>query len=102
MLRFFKKDTGEVDYKQLIKQGAIVLDVRSKKEFEGGHVAGAVNIPLETLSSDLGKFGDKDVYIVTCCASGGRSSMAKSILHSAGYNNIHNGGGWHSLQSKLQ
>lgn len=96
---FGKKE--EVNYKELIKQGAVVLDVRSKEEFEGGHVKGALNIPLDTLSSNLKKIGDKDTYIITCCMSGGRSSVAKNILHSAGYDNVHNGGGWHSLQNKL-
>jgi rhodanese-related sulfurtransferase len=101
MLGFFKKKE-EVDYKELIKQGAVILDVRSKEEFEGGHVKGALNIPLGTLPSNFKKVGDKDTYIITCCMSGGRSTMAKDILHKAGYDNVHNGGGWHSLQSKLQ
>lgn len=101
MLGLFKK-REDVDYKELIKQGAVILDVRSKEEFEGGHVKGALNIPLDTLSSNFKKIGDKDTYIITCCMSGGRSTMAKDILHKAGYDNVHNGGGWHSLQSKLQ
>jgi phage shock protein E len=101
MLGFFKKKE-DLDYKELIKQGAVILDVRSKEEFKGGHVKGAINIPLDTLSSDIKKIGNKDTYIITCCLSGGRSSMAKNILHTVGYDNVHNGGGWHSLQSKLQ
>lgn len=96
---FSKKE--EVDYKELIKQGAIVLDVRSKEEFEGGHVKGALNIPVDVLSSNLKKLGNKDTYIIACCASGSRSGMAKNILRAAGYDNVHNGGGWHSLQNKL-
>jgi rhodanese-related sulfurtransferase len=101
MLGLFTKKE-DVDYKELIKQGAVILDVRSKEEFEGGHVKGALNIPLDTLSSNFKRIGDKDTYIITCCMSGGRSAMAKDILHKAGYDNVHNGGGWHSLQSKLQ
>ena len=96
---FGKKE--ETNYKDLIKQGAIVLDVRSKEEFAGGHVKGALNIPVDVLASNLAKIGGKETYIITCCMSGGRSSMAKNILHAAGYDNVHNGGGWHSLQSKL-
>jgi rhodanese-related sulfurtransferase len=96
---FGKKE--EVNYKELINKGAIVLDVRSKEEFAGGHVKGAINIPVDMLSLNIKKLGGKDTYIITCCMSGGRSSMAKSILHAAGYNNVHNGGGWQLLQSKL-
>ena len=101
MLELFKKKEV-VDYKELIKQGAIVLDVRSKEEFESGHVKGAINIPLDVLSSHSKKIGDKNTHIITCCMSGGRSSMAKNILHKEGYDNVYNGGGWHTLQSKLQ
>lgn len=96
---FEKKE--DVDVKSLVKEGAVILDVRSKEEFAGGHVKGAINIPLDTLTSNVNKIGDKDTYIITCCMSGGRSSMAKNILHAAGYDNVHNGGGWHSLQNKL-
>jgi rhodanese-related sulfurtransferase len=90
------------DYNKELKKRSKDYDVRSKEEFEGGHVKGALNIPLDTLSSNFKKIGDKDTYIITCCMSGGRSTMAKDILHKAGYDNVHNGGGWHSLQSKLQ
>ena len=41
----------KVDYKELIANGAIVLDVRSKGEFAGGHVAGSINIPVDQLKS---------------------------------------------------
>ncbi len=92
----------EINVKDLVAKGAVVLDVRSKEEFAGGHVQGAINIPLDTLSSESKKIGDKNTYIITCCMSGGRSSMAKNILHEAGYDKGHNGGGWHSLQAKLQ
>lgn len=97
---FGKKE--EVDFKELVKNGAVILDVRSEGEFETGHVKGAINIPLDKLSGNIKKLGDKNTYVIACCLSGGRASMAKSILHQAGYDNVHNGGGWHTLQSKLQ
>jgi rhodanese-related sulfurtransferase len=43
-----------VDYAQLVKEGAIILDVRSKGEFAGGHIKGAVNIPVDALSAKFG------------------------------------------------
>jgi rhodanese-related sulfurtransferase len=43
----------------------------------------------------------RDKPVITCCASGMRSGSAKSILKSKGYD-VHNGGGWISLQSKLK
>lgn len=97
----FKKH-APVNYKELVKHGARIIDVRSKGEFESGHVSGAKNVPLDTIASQLEKFGKKSDVIIVCCASGGRSGMAKHVLHGLGYTNVHNGGGWQSLQKELQ
>jgi rhodanese-related sulfurtransferase len=88
-----------VDFKTLVKEGAMIIDVRSPAEFNGGHVKGAVNIPLHAIQSSFNKI-PKNKVIITCCASGMRSGSAKSLLKAAGYN-VHNGGGWMSLKSKL-
>jgi rhodanese-related sulfurtransferase len=92
--------SAPTDYSELIKQGAIILDVRSKGEFQSGHIKGSINIPVDVLSSNLGKL-KKDKTIITCCASGMRSASAKSILQSNGFANVHNGGGWMSLHDKI-
>ena len=52
-----------------IKNGALILDVRSSAEFENNNIRGAVNIPLNTLSKKLNKL-KKDKVIITFCASG--------------------------------
>lgn len=91
----------KVDFSQLMKQGAIILDVRSNGEYQGGHIKGSINIPVDTLKSNLGKL-KKDKPIITCCASGMRSATAKSILKSSGYTEVYNGGGWSSLQNKIR
>lgn len=91
----------KVNYADLIKQGAIILDVRSKGEFQSGHIKGSVNIPVDTLKNNLSNL-KKDKPIITCCASGMRSASAKSILKSNGYNEVYNGGGWRSLQNKIK
>ena len=91
----------KVDFSELMKQGAQIIDVRSPGEFSGGHIKGSVNIPLQSLQSSMGKI-KKDKPVITCCASGMRSASAKSILQTKGYQNVHNGGGWSSLQNKLR
>ena len=104
MITILKKLFGlgtKVDYAQLVKSGAVVLDVRSKGEFEGGHIRGAVNIPVDQLRNNFSRLKDKTKPIITCCASGMRSASAKSILLSNGYTTVYNGGGWGSLQNKL-
>lgn len=103
MINILKKIFGlgpAVNYTELVKQGAIVLDVRSPAEYKQGHVKKSMNIPLNELSNHLSKL-KKDTVIITCCASGMRSASAKSILKSKGFTTVYNGGGWSSLQSKL-
>ncbi len=90
----------KVDMKQLVNEGAVIVDVRTPGEYQGGHIKGSVNIPLQALSSGLSKL-KKDKVVITCCASGMRSASAKSILKSNGFV-AHNGGAWISLQSKIR
>jgi len=90
-----------IDYSMLLKQGAVILDVRSKGEFAGGHIRNAMNIPVDVLSDNLSKLKNKDQCIICCCASGMRSATAKKILESKGYTAVYNGGGWTGLQNKL-
>ncbi len=90
----------KVDFAQLIKEGAIILDVRSKGEFASGHIKGATNISVDTLNEKMNQL-NKEKVIITCCASGMRSAAAKSILQSKGFKSVFNGGGWMSLQKKL-
>jgi len=89
----------KVDFAELVANGAMIVDVRSKGEYQGGHIKGSVNIPLQTLQDNLSKL-KKDKTIITCCASGMRSATAKNILQSYGFEHVHNGGGWMSLQNK--
>jgi phage shock protein E len=100
MIATLKKILGfgpSVDMGELIQNGALILDVRTKSEFASGHPKGAINIPLQELSSGLKKIKSKDQVIVTCCASGMRSASAKGILKNAGFANVHNGGAWTNL-----
>lgn len=90
-----------VDYVQLVKDGAIILDVRTKGEYGSGHISGSVNIPVDQLHKNLNKFKDKKRPIITCCESGMRSASAKGVLTSNGFTNVHNGGRWLSLNNKL-
>jgi rhodanese-related sulfurtransferase len=104
MLAALKKLFGlgpAVNYADLMKNGGVIIDVRTKGEFAGGHIKGSVNIPLDQLSSNLAKYKDLNQPIITCCASGMRSASGKNILKSKGYNNVHNGGSWMSLRNKI-
>jgi len=104
MIKILQKLFGfgtTINYAELMQKGAIIIDVRSKGEFAGGHIKGAVNIPIDVLKDKLHQLTDKNRTIITCCASGMRSASAKSILKTHGYTDVHNGGGWSSLKNKI-
>ena len=92
---------SKTDYAELVKNGATIVDVRSKSEYAGGHIKGSVNIPVDQLENNLGKLKGKNKTIITCCASGMRSASAKTILQQNGFTDVHNGGGWASLNQKI-
>ena len=100
MINTLKKLLGmgpSVDYQQLVAEGAVVIDVRSPGEYRSGHAPGSINVPLDKLSDYTQKLKNKDMVIITCCASGMRSASAKSTLINAGYKNVYNGGPWPNL-----
>ncbi len=91
----------KTDYSALVKNNAVIVDVRSKGEFAGGHIKNSINIPVDQLSQNLSRLKDKNKPIITCCASGMRSASAQNILKKAGYTEVYNGGGWMSLNNKI-
>ena len=100
MIATIKKMLGigpQVDLGTLIANGGIIVDVRTPGEYASGHVKGSVNIPLDSLRSQIAKL-KKDKPVITCCASGMRSASAKSILQSNGFADVHNGGSWYNLK----
>jgi phage shock protein E len=81
-------------------RGAIILDVRTKGEYDQGAIKGSKNIPLQSMTSKINEIKKLNKPVITCCASGMRSGNAASILNSHGVEAI-NGGGWLSLSKKL-
>ena len=79
--------------RELVTGGALLVDVRSEGEFSGGHIEGAVNIPIQELSRRMDELGDKSDTVVVYCQSGGRSAMAKRLLESNGFVSVHDLGG---------
>lgn len=76
--------------RQLVDQGARLVDVRSPEEYAGGHIDGAVNIPVGQIEARASELGDKHGSIVVYCRSGARSSRAKAALESAGFTAVEN------------
>jgi len=80
-----------------LEAGATVIDVRTASEFSSGAYPGAKNVPLDKLAAKLKPLGDKDKPLVVYCASGSRSVPATKILKAAGFTDVTNAGGLHSM-----
>jgi hydroxyacylglutathione hydrolase len=65
----------------------LVLDVRQRDEYERGHVPGAVHLMAGDVPERLGTL-PKDRPIIVMCAAGYRSSVAASLLHQAGFEDV--------------
>lgn len=94
----FGKGTSAADLKELYKNGAIIVDVRTPAEFKQGHIKNSINIPLQSLQQNIQQLKQKNKPIIAVCLSGGRSSSATGILKSAGVE-AYNGGPWTSMQN---
>jgi rhodanese-related sulfurtransferase len=82
---------GPSDAVRLLNQGGVLIDVRSRAEFDGGHVIDARHVPQEELanaSETLKKFKDK--VVITCCESGMRSGAAARVLKAQGFTQVVN------------
>ena len=92
--RFATLDNG-LDKK--IEQGAVILDVRTEKEYKTGHIDGSINISLGTIREKYIELDTSKIYI-TCCSHGLRSVKAETILKEKGFKKVFNGGAWSDLE----
>jgi phage shock protein E len=94
MLSFIKNLFGpSIDLAAKIREGAIILDVRSPGEYAGGHVKGSKNIPLGNISAKMETIKKWNKPVIACCASGMRSGSAVSVLKQNGVE-AYNAGPW--------
>jgi phage shock protein E len=91
--RFSAVRISGAEARKLVAGGAMLVDVRSPEEFSGGHIEGAVSIPIQELSGRVDELGTKSGEIVLYCQSGSRSAMAKRLLERNGFTNVHDLGG---------
>lgn len=81
--------------RELLRQGALVVDVRNPGEFSSGRVPGAINIPLGALRREAPeRLPDKGQAILLHCLSGTRSGIACRQLKKMGYTNVFNLGSY--------
>lgn len=82
------------------KKGAVIIDVRTNKEYGQGHVPGAVHVPLADVGTKVKKL-KKDKEIVVYCQSGNRSIWAIKRLIGMGYTHLYNLKGGYSAWKRI-
>ena len=76
------------------KSGYVILDVRTREEYAGGHIPGAICIPNETIGTEKpAELPDLEQLILVYCRSGNRSKQASEKLCAMGYTNVVEFGG---------
>ncbi len=88
----YKTITAE-EAKEMMKGDVVVLDVRTKEEYEKTHIENAINIPLNEITENNENLPKKEETILVYCQSGNRSKEAASKLAKMGYKNVYNFGG---------
>ncbi len=92
--------TKKRQVEEFLEKDAVILDVRTQREWDNGHIENSKHIPLDDLKNHVDELKQMNKPFVVCCASGVRSAKAAKFLN---LNNIEatNGGGWLSLQKKV-
>lgn len=76
---------------QFIKEGTIIIDVRSPQEFKEEHIDGAINLPYYNVNKDAEKIlKNKNEKIIVYCSTGQRSRKVQEKLNKLGYKNVYN------------
>ncbi len=89
--------------RQWLSQGALVIDVRTEGEFRQGHIAGAVNVPLDRLRDDISRHApNKEQPLLLHCLSGTRSGVGRGVLRGMGYSKVFNLGSYYRAARVLK
>lgn len=86
-----KRIITEVNFEDINIREYLIIDVRSKREFNETHLNGAINIPLPEVKKNIEKYAtNKQRKILVCCEYGARSKKAAEIMDSMGYTEVYN------------
>ena len=86
-----EKEIDEENLEEFIKTGVTIIDVRSKQEYDEGHIDGAILIPEYEIKERIEEIvKNKEEKILVYCSSGTRSKIAQEELIKKGYKNVYN------------
>lgn len=99
--RVYRINTQEDGLDKRLANGAIILDVRTAKEFNTGHIDQSINISLGEIRERYVELDTSKTYI-TVCSHGIRSVKVQKILKGKGFKKVYNGGAWTDLQRYIE
>ena len=107
MFSLFQKQTSLVDINSVEQElinnpDAVLIDVRTKQEYAGGHLPHSINLPQGQEQAIVNIVPDKDTPIYVHCYSGARSSASASVFKRMGYTHVTNIGGIASYSGKIE
>ena len=103
LLDFLKQpdiNQGVMEYKTA--PDAVLVDVRTVQEYQGGHIPESKNVPLQQLDKISSVAKNKGIQLFIYCYSGSRSRQAVSLLRQMGYTNVKNIGGIAAYAGKVE
>lgn len=83
--------------KQALREGGVIVDLRTAYEYDQGHIPRSLNIPIDRIRANIDRIKGLGKPVILCCSSGGHCREAASILREAGVPSVVNGGNWESL-----
>lgn len=90
----YHKISAEEAYEMMASQEVVVVDVRTREEYDSGHIENAVLVPNESIGSEMPEaLPDKEATLLIYCRSGRRSKQAAEKLLKLGYQNVYDFGG---------
>ena len=87
--------------KEILTNGALVIDVRTPSEYNSGHFAGSTNMPLDNIQAYIPELRAKQKTVIAVCRSGARSGMAVEMMKVQGIE-AYNGGAWKDFESAVR
>lgn len=94
------------EWADAVRNGALLIDVRSQGEWDQGHVDGARLLPVDQLDARIAEVeqwagGDKSKPVVVYCRSGARAARARTMLQKAGFTRVETAGGYDTVRAAL-
>ena len=99
LLSWFLGAGGSI--KPALKNGAVIIDIRTVHEYDQGRLRGSVNIPEDRLPSSVDRIRDFKKPVIICSSSYSRNARAVNFLKKQGVKDIYNGGSWEKVLQQI-